>query len=238
MKNPASRILAAVGLVFLCAALADASTIFVSQDRSTSVSGEIHNANTGQTTSDQMSESAPDVSPFLSNVSVGVGGDASLAFVRAIQNSFLEPDSISTDGSSFALLLVPTDSTAVTSYGVAMSNFDVTFELTGTAAFTLTGQLQCVFAGEAAATLTGPAGVVYDVTATTETVLVDVAGTLIPGQYRLEVHALVEGTVPLDAPNGAFQALYEIVLALQPTVSVQPASWAGVKSAYRSGPDR
>ncbi|MCA9752957.1 MAG: hypothetical protein KC591_12250 [Gemmatimonadetes bacterium] len=213
-----------------------ANTIIISQDRSTSVYGEVFNANSGQTWTMQDAESAPDQGLFDSSLSVGPQGDGALAMAQAFQTSSLAADSLSAIGSTFLLLATQPDSSAVAVSGSATSTFDVVFELTGAAAFALAGHVSAGLASTTDLTLTGPGGLVYEAHPDQETVFFDEAGVLGPGQYQLQLHVVSEGTT--QGVTLIFGAGYDLLLTLEPTVSLEPASWSSVKGAYHDGTGR
>ncbi|MEZ5063146.1 MAG: hypothetical protein R3B81_00340 [bacterium] len=210
-----------------------ANTIIISQDRSTSVYGEVFNANSGQTWTMQDAESAPDQGLFDSSLSVGPQGDGALAMAQAFQTSSLAVDSLSAIGSTFLLLATQPDSSAVAVSGSATATFDVVFELTGAAAFALAGHVSAGLSSTTDLTLNGPGGLVYEAHPHQENVFFDEAGVLGPGQYQLQLHVVSEGST--QGVTLIFGAGYDLLLTLEPTVSLEPASWSSVKGAYHDG---
>lgn len=219
VRHPLSAILlAAATLVAVAGSESRAAVVPASQDRSVSVT--VLAEDPPFFSDDADSRTAPDFGPFQESVGAVVDVGTASASGDAGQESLILASGATAAGSISA----GAQATDFDAFGTAdaESRFELGFDLTAPASFTLTGSLIAEGSGFALTRLDGPEGTVVLVAATSdETVPVLESGALESGTYTFLARASATVFGDFFSSDSA-GAGYDVELLIDPTTHASP----------------
>jgi hypothetical protein len=220
-------LLGSIALPFLTAN-ANAGIAIVSQTRTVSANAQVFGPG-NESDSESVTHTAPDDGPFDEGAGATATTSGGDCLAGANQISTLGANELHAIGNC-GMYAEAFNAQAFASCHAA-SVFDVTFEVSVASPFTLSGFLSGYDFGNSTIEFTGPDGTLYDVTTFNEEVTFHETGTLEAGEYRL--FARSNGSASAGLETSYASGDYNVTLAVAGSVSVDPATWAQIKGAYR-----
>lgn len=218
--------------VLLAAGGADAAMTIVSQTRS--VRATANATSNTEFDSDEQEFEAPDEGPFVEGAGVFATTSGSESSGSGTQNSSLSPNLLQAAGTCGMYALSYEQNAIASASGSSL--FDVTFDVDTESSFALQGTISGFDDGHTDVLLSGPGGVIYEDSAFNGEILLDVTGSMVPGQYRLKI--LANGSVfGFFASKAYASGDFDATLTVQTVVSAGPpmraATWSEAKAMYR-----